>query len=390
VVRQQEEAGKLVVEVVSTAVVAWCPGCGRVSGKVHDRRAQRKKDVPLGGRAVELVMWRRRFRCPGCRTEQGRPRTFSEPEVGCGHGPKGRVRRTTERLRRRVGEQARQRTVKEVAQAYHVGQRLVRECFAALARGLVTPPCTTPRVLALDDCSLRRGVRYNTIVCDWKQRRVLEMLNGRDEAAVRPYLEGLSDPDAVAAVVMDMSAAYRQVVEWCLPNAAIVVDRFHAIKRVGEALDGVRRRLQREHGGERSQQLSRRRCALLKAPSDLTDAENRDLAALFTASLELRRAWLRYQAFRSWFDLPDRPTAAERLALWEDHLRTDNSPEFLALFAQGSMLGSWREQLLNYFDYRVSNGYVEGKNNRTKQLQRQAYGYRNRENLRLRVLLPTA
>ena len=71
-------------------------------------------------------------------------------------------------------------------------------------------------------------------------------------------------------------------------------------------------------------------------------------------------------------------------------IRQEGAPEFQGLFAENVMFSSWRDELLNYFDHCDTNGYVEGENNRTKQLQRQAYGYRNRDNLRLRVLLPAA
>jgi hypothetical protein len=125
VVEQHKEGSTVVVEVASTAASAVCPYCGTVSSKVHDRRAQRKRDVPLGEWAVAVVMRRRRFRCRWCRTAPGRPRTFSEPVEGFGQGPKGRVRRTTGRLRQQLAEQARRQTVKRVAQDYGVGQSSV-------------------------------------------------------------------------------------------------------------------------------------------------------------------------------------------------------------------------------------------------------------------------
>ncbi|MBI4498640.1 MAG: hypothetical protein HY689_12160 [Chloroflexi bacterium] len=244
VLRQHTEADKLVVEVASTATVAVCPHGGRVSGKVHDRRAQRKKDVPLGSRTVDLVVWRRHLRGHGCRTPQGRPRTFSEPEVGRGRGPKGRVRRTTERLRQRLSKQVRWQTVTRVAQDSGVGQRLVRACFAALAAGLVLPQRTTPRMLALDDCSLRRGIRYHPMGCDLEQRWVQEVWGGRDDAAVRPDREGLPHPQQVAA-----------------------------------------------------------RSALLRDPDHLTGTEHRAVAERWTAWPEVRRAWLNYPALRRWCTL---------------------------------------------------------------------------------------
>ena len=50
------------------------------------------------------------------------------------------------------------------------------------------------------------------------------------------------------------------------------------------------------------------------------------------------------------------------------------------------MLTNWREEILNYFEYRITNGFVEGKNNRIKTIKRMGYGYRNTNNFRLRIL----
>ncbi len=390
---QRTVGGVLEVDVGYAAAVVACPHCGRPMAKVHDRRGQRKRDVPLRGQAVTLVLWRRRFRCVWCVGPRRRPRTFSEPNPACGVGPGGRARRTTPRLRTQLAQEVPHQTVKRVAQVYDVGERLVRECFTERAShelAQVLSADQTPRVLGVDEFSMKRGVRYETVCCDLEQRRVLEVLRGRDGAAVQPYLEGLRDPNQVAVVVIDMSERYRQVVELCLPRAQIVVDRFHAVQRVGTALDQVRLRLQRERGEERRGTVYRLRYALLRHPDDWSASQRAALTTLFAELPALQQAWQLKETFREWYAAPNRVTAATRLGVWEQTIRDQGPAEFQALFAQGSMLGSWREELLNYFDHPYTNGFVEGKNNRSKQLQRQAYGYRNRDNLRLRILLPVA
>ena len=83
VLGQQHAATGLVIEVAYHAQAARCPHCGRRTTKVHERRAQRKRDVPLRGETVTLLLWRRRFRCLWCRAPRGRARTFSEPDPVC-------------------------------------------------------------------------------------------------------------------------------------------------------------------------------------------------------------------------------------------------------------------------------------------------------------------
>ena len=393
VLGQYEQDSQLVVEVIYEVSVAICPHCRRPTNKVHDCRPQRKRDVPIRGRKVTLVLQRRRFRCLWCLGKGRRPRTFSEPDPVCGLGQKGRGRRTTIRLREQLAQEPPHRTVKRIAEVYGVGQRFVAECYATQAKGRIVqllPKGQTPRVLGLDEFSMKRGMRYETIFCDLETPRVLEVIEGRDGKSVQTYLEGLSEPERVAVVVMDMSEGYRQVVWLCLPKAVIVADHFHVVRRVGQALDAIRLRLQRRQDGEGKDKLFRLRYALLREPADWTQKERRGVEELFSQLPELRTAWQYKEEFRALYESPNRATAEARLSAWERAIKADGFPEYKALFAQGSLLGSWRDEFLNYFDHRYTNGYVEGKNNRSKQLQRQAYGYRNRENLRMRILLPAA
>ncbi len=102
-------------------------------------------------------------------------------------------------------------------------------------------------------------------------------------------------------------------------------------------------------------------------------------------------ARLSEERFRAWYDSKDRASAERAPGEWEQDVKRSGIAEFIRLSdGPNAMLNSWRDEILNYFDVRLTNGFVEGKSNRTKAIQRQAYGYRNKANLRLRVLLPSA
>jgi len=206
---------------------------------------------------------------------------------------------------------------------------------------------------------------------------------------LREWLEKLDDPWGVAVATMDMSRTYREVVELCLPRAKIVADRFHVVRRVGKALDQVRLRLQRKLGQERRGELYELRYALLTDQAKWTDEERGRLRRLFETQAELYTAWKLRERFRHWYETEDRVTAERLLVQWENEVRQSGIAEFIQL-SQGAnaMLAEWREPILNYFDTKLTNGFVEGKNNRTKAIQRQAYGYSNPANLRMRVLMP--
>ena len=123
ILRQEVQAdGKLRVEVIATKKGERCPHCGTMCVKQHDVRPRRKRDVPLRGHLVELVLHKRRFWCIGCH------KAFTENDRAC-----GRRRRTTARLREEIGKQASSRPIAHVASHYQVGPRFVQTCLEVVA-----------------------------------------------------------------------------------------------------------------------------------------------------------------------------------------------------------------------------------------------------------------
>jgi transposase len=372
VLSQEELAGDgIAVRVILRALVRSCPICGRVGGKVHDRREQAKEDVSLAGRRVVLILVRRRFRCPFCK------KVFTEPDEVCGWR-----RRLTKRLREELGEEARHSTVRHVARSRGVSEETVRR---ALAEGVTKEEAEPVRHLGMDDFSIRKGQRYQTAFYDLDQKRVLSVVEGRTKEVVRAFLEGLAAPEEIEAVTMDMNGAYRSAVQLVLPRAEIVADKFHVIARVNEQLDKLRIRLQVGKG--RREDLYRRRYLLLRRREDLSDEEREHLSELLRAYPELHRAYLLKEDFRRWYHPKSKVEARLELKAWVRDVAENGPREYKELLP---MLTDWREEILNYFEFGLTNAFAEGKNTRTKAIQRQAFGYRNLDNLNLRILLPCA
>jgi len=172
--------------VVGTNERASCPHCGVICVKQYDVRKRIKRDIPLRGHRVELVLYKRRFWCGRCH------KAFTESDSAC-----GRYKRTTVRLREEIGEQACSRPIMHVASQYEVGPRFVQECLETVARpqlarrGLSleeSGPLPPPRHLGIDEFAHRKGHCYDTILCDLDARQVLEVSAGRkkDEVARLP------------------------------------------------------------------------------------------------------------------------------------------------------------------------------------------------------------
>jgi transposase len=378
--------GRIRVEVIGTNERASCPHCGAVCVKQHDVRKRSKRDVPLRGHPVELVLHKRRFWCLGCH------KAFTESDRAC-----GRRKRTTVRLREEIGQQACTRPIAHVASHYGVGPRFVQGCLEVVAssqlakRGLSleeSGPLPTPRFLGIDEFARRKGHRYDTILCDLEARKVLEVSAGRKKDDVTGLLERLTNCDGVEAVSMDMSTTFREAVQLCLPRARIVADHFHVIQHVGKAVNKVLGRWAKKEEGK--QALEGQRHLFLRNQEDLSAEEEQTRVSLARTFPEIARAWQFKEALRTWYATASATTAAAGLDAWIAAVKRYGPKEVREAL---SAFRTWRQEILAFFDFlptRLSNGFVEGKNNRTKALMRQGYGYRNRHNLRLRILLAVA
>jgi len=249
-----------------------CPRCGEESSKVHDMRKRVKRDVQLGEYQVYLIVHKRRFRCVRCR------KPFTERDSAC-----GRYQRTTKRFRDQIAKQACQRPLTHVAQEVQVGPRFVHGCLHAWIEEKLEKKgrtldeqakLPTPQILGIDEFALRKGHRYDTILCDLESRDVLEVGDGRKKEEVVKLLERLSDPEAVKAVSMDMSASFRPAVQAALPKAQIVVDHFHVIQHVMKAFRKVLSSW--AHKKEGILLLHRKQYLFLKAKENLTEEEARE------------------------------------------------------------------------------------------------------------------
>jgi len=377
--QQWQDDGTICVVIIARTTQVCCPQCQQMCTKVHDRRARKKRDLPCQAHQMELILLKRRFRCDTCDT------VFTEPDTVCGWR-----RRTTRRLRQYIGKQALTQPLSEVGSSLQVGTRFVQTCFQSVLqeelkhKGMPVDEeqaLPSPRFLGIDEFARRKGHIYDTILCDLVKRSVLEVSEGRTLEDVCRLLGRLKDPKAVEAVSMDMSASFRPAVERCLPHAQIVVDHFHVIQHVMKAF---RKTVSSwAHKKEGMILLHRKQRLFLKAKEDLTAEEEQARAQIGLQLPLLEQAWRLKEDLRDWYATATTETAANQLDHWIEQVKASAcDPLKKAL----SAFGRWREEILAFFEYRISNGFVEGKNNRTKMMMRRSYGFKNRQHLRLRIL----
>lgn len=341
---------------------ATCPRCQSVTRQVHQSREQLKRDAELWGKRVYIHLWKRRFRCGSCR------RVFTEDDPAC-----GRRRRTTCRLRHQVACEAKEASVKAVSKWHGVSEGLVLRSW--LEASVPAPQVSKHTLLGLDGFSVSKpGVMWSGL-WDLQSHRPVGVMPGQRQRDIEKLLRNNTAPEAVKAVVIDFWRPNKQALKAVLPQAAIVADKFHVIALANRALKEVRGR-QRLRVGTPAWVLHRN-------IERLRPGEQEQLAMTLKQDAALKEAWLFKEGLRSVYEARDADAAEATL---DRLLQGAAASELKPLQRAATTLRAWRQEILNYWSYPLTNAMVEGKHNRVKVLKRRAYGYRNDRTFTLRIL----
>lgn len=352
-----------------------CAACGSwsVLGRGGSRRTFR--GVPIGRKPVWFTLEVPRVECRLCKAVRQVDVPFAEGQ-----------RRYTRSFERYVLDLLDHMTISAVATHLGVGWDMVKEILKRdLKRRFSRPDLKAVRLLAIDEIHVGKGQRYLTVVLDLESGAVVFVGEGKGADALLPFWKRLRRRNAeIEAVAVDLSPAYTLAVRTHLPRARIVYDHFHLVKLLNEKLSDLRRDLQRKASQEEKEALKGTRWLLLKRPENLD--EERDEKARLERALEinapLATAYYLKEELRELWRQADKGAAERYLEGWIERARESNIRQ-LVQFA--TTLERHREGILAYYDVKISTGPLEGTNNKIKTLQRQAYGFRDREFFKLRI-----
>ena len=226
-----------------------------------------------------------------------------------------------------------------------------------------------------------------TVVLDLESGAVVFVGNGKGADELKPSWKQLRPSRArIEAVAKGMSAAYRQAVAAELPKAVIVFDHFHVIKLFNEKLSDPRRELYREATDvQQKAVLKGVRWLLLKNPENLEveKDEKRRLKEALKLNEPLAAAYYLKEDLRRFWEQPGRRFATTFLDGW---IRRAEASGIKVVQQMARTLAAHRSGLLAYYDVMISSGPMEGTNNKIKVMKRQAYGFRDREFFKLKIL----
>jgi transposase len=354
-----------------------CSACGSPKVQARGQVGRRFRTVPIGHRATFVVLPIPRVECRDCGVVRQVKVPFADPR-----------RSYTNAFERYALELSRRMTIRDVAKHLGVGWDMIKEIQRRdLSRRYRKPKLKHLRHLAIDEIAIAKGHRYLTVVLDLDSGAVVFVGDGKGAKALKPFWKRLRGSRAkIQAVAMDMSGGYRAAVSTNLPGAKIVFDRFHVMKLFNEKLSDLRRSLYREATDVMHKKvLKGTRWLLLKAAENLDEGrdETKRLKEALALNQSLATAYYLKEDLRQFWEQPGQRFGTLFLDGW---IRRAESSGIKILQQMARTLAGHRSGLLAYHDVMITSGPMEGTNNKIKTLKRQAYGFRDKEFFKLKIL----
>ena len=344
----------------------------------YDRRERRVRDLASGPFRIYLQFDIRRLHCRRCGTvkREGLDWLAGNPFY-------------TRRFATYVGRRCRTETIKDLATELALDWDTVKELDQQYMRAQLARAGTPgPKVIGIDELSIRKGHTYRIVVSDLERHRPI-WFGGEDrsEASMDGFYRFIGEKKArkIRLAVMDMWKPFRNSTTRNAPQAAILFDKFHVLRHLGDALDQVRKSEYARLDGTSRKFIKGQKYALLSHPQNLKGPARKNLKLLLAANRRLNTAYLLKESFGQLWDYSSEAWARKFFDNWRAQLKWQRLAPY-ERFAD--MIERHWDGLAAYCrpENKVSLGFVEGLNNKIRVLQRRAYGLRDEEYLRLKVL----
>ncbi|MDR2838275.1 MAG: ISL3 family transposase [Azonexus sp.] len=347
-----------------------CSTCGADRLIGHGRNEQVIRDLPTHGKRLAIYVDTRRWRCQSC------GKTFMEalPTINA-------KREMTDRLVKWIGQQSLKRTFASIADDTGLDEKTIRNIFRDYINDLEAEfRFETPKWMGIDEIHL---IKPRCVISNIRNNTIIDMLPNRDKKTVVNYLYNLQGKSDVQYVAMDMWSPYRDAVMTVLPDARIIIDKFHVVRMANDAVEKVRKSLREQLTPKQRRGLMHDKFVLLKRERDLNEKEALLLDGWMKNYPDLGTAYRLKEGFYTIYEGADSPEAA--IAAY-DAWNKAVVPEVRGAF--GDLIRAftnWQPFILNYFEHPVTNAYTESLNNLIRVMNRLGRGY-SFEALRAKIL----
>jgi transposase len=295
----------------------------------------------------------------------------------------------TDRFAWQIGGFCRAMTIHDVAKRTQLDWHTVKDLDKIYMREqLARTGHAAPQVIGMDEIAIRKRHVYRIVVSDLEKKRAIWFGGeGRSEKDMDQFYAflGKENADNIRLAVMDMWKPFRQSTRTHAPQADILFDKFHVLRHLGEALDKIRKTEYARVTGKERRFIKGQKYVLLSHRENLTSAGKQSLRLLLKANKRLNTAYILRESFEQLWTYKSEAWARKFFDNWKAQLRWQRLAPYKK-FAE--MIENHWDGIAAYCkpENKVALGFVEGLNNKIRVIQRRAYGLRDEEYLKLKIL----
>ncbi len=302
----------------------------------------------------------------------------------CGHvvealGIINPYERVTKRLAKYILELTKFMTIKEVAEHLELDWKTIKKIHKSYLKDRFSPGnIGYPRVLAVDEISLKKRHRYLTVIINWETGQVLWIGEGRKYETLKAFFDSLTEAQkaSIQAIAMDMWDPYIKAVKECCPGASIVFDQFHVVKAFNKVIDKVRNTEYRKANKEGKEVIKGSKYLLLKNKENLLKEERPKLKSLLKLNKAITTVYVLKDYLKELWRYKYSKWAENALEHWCS-LAYESGIRAVLSFAK--MLKRYAYGIINHCKFPIHTSRMEGINNKIKVIKRKAYGFHDIE-----------
>jgi transposase len=352
-----------------------CPRCKNPKVHIKSSFMRELRHFKIGNQLTVVRFMSHKFRCPACNCYFNLKLQGTLPK-----------RRSTENFRLDVFERHQGGvTQKHLAQTHEISHATVERWYQGFIKERVSELSgrPVPQILGIDEHFFTRKKGYATTLVDLKNHKVFDVVLGRSEISLESYLRKLPNKHKVKVVVMDLSSTYRSIVKKHFPNAMIVADRFHVVRLINQHF--LKAWSQFDPVGRKNRGL----LSLMRRHEENLSPEQRvKLESYFLNYPHMKTIWEFKQKLHNLMRLKmlAKDTAWIKIHDLLPMIQELKFSPIEALKTLGETLSAWRNEIGRMWRFSKTNSITEGLHNKMEMISRRAFGFRNFENYRMRVL----
>lgn len=369
-VLERHEVGNCITYVLEpTEKPSNCPNCQDTDIVQHGINQRKVRDLNEFNKLVGLVIKGHRYRCKAC------GKSWADNYKSIDDSA-----RMTNRMRDYIIDQCLQTTFTDIKKELDISLTAIEKIFAKYAEEMESQrQIVAPRILGMDETMLN-GI-YRGMYVDVENRRIIDITADRKQRTVRQWLALLPEKERTECATIDMWGSYKDALTMEMPNVFIVIDKFHVIKHLNEALDTIRKKYTSELSDKERRHIKGNRWLLLTNSEEIEGMNAMRLHDILYSFPKLKEPYEIKERFRDIYLFSKTREEAEQ-AFEEWKTTINDYPEYLAF---ADTVENWRTEIFNYFDFRFTNAVTESLNKVSKEISAQGRGY-NFNVLRAKIL----